>query len=261
MKRIIAAVLIVMIGLAAFSAPRGSVSANSGSADRIYDKTSTGAMVVRIQMRLRELGYLNFKPTGSYRSMTVNAVKDFQVNYRDSGYGMQVDGKMGPQSLDLLFSHAAMRSSLGGVSIPSGPKHGASTLAKTGDLVPWQEVKSLLEVGRTYSFTDCYTGNAFELKFAGGENHAEMEAPSSEKLDDFKAICGKEYNYLKRPVVIEIAGRQIAASVQCWPHGSDTDGPNGMDGHVCVFFDGCISGVGSLPDVEHTENVYKAAGK
>lgn len=260
MKRIAAALLIAVFVIAASVSPGGSARANAG-VGQIYDKTSTGAMVVRIQTRLRELGYLNFKPTGSYRSMTVSAVKDFQVNYKDSGYGMQVDGKMGPQSLELLFAHVALRSSLGGVSIPSGPKHGASTLVKTGNLVPWNEVKQLLVTGRTYSVTDCYTGNTFELAFTGGENHAEMEVPSADKLDAFKAICGKEYNFLKRPIVVTVGDREIAASIQCWPHGSSSVSGNGMDGHVCVFFDECCSGVGQLPDVEHIENVYKAAGR
>ena len=241
--------------------PRFGASAQVNSAQPIYDKNSTGAVIVRIQMRLRELGYLNFKPTGSYKSMTVNAVKDFQINYRDNGYEMQVDGRMGQQSLDLLFRYDAKRVSLAGVSIPAGPRHGSTTMVKTGDLVSWDEVKTLLITGRTYTLTDCITGDEFKLVFTGGANHAEMELPSESAREAFDAICGKEYNYLKRPVLIDIDGRLIASSIQCWPHGSEQIGDNGMDGHVCLFFDGCLSDVGNLPDVEHTENVYKAAGK
>ena len=216
--------------------------------------------MVRIQTRLRELGYLNFKPTGSYKSMTVDAVKAFQKNYRDSGFEMQVDGRMGSQSLELLFKYEAMRSSLSGISIPSGPKHGSVTLAKTGAAVPWERVKQLLKMNTGYTIVDCYTGNTFELVYVGGENHAEMEPISSGALAAFMSICGDKYNYLKRPVVITIDGQDIAASIQCWPHGSDTINDNEMGGHVCLFFEGSLSHVGSLPDVEHNENIHKASG-
>jgi hypothetical protein len=261
MKKFAATVLLIAMALALCVVPRYNASAMNHSAEPIYDKNSTGAAVVRIQMRLRELGYLNFKPTGSYKSMTVSAVKDFQVNYRDNGYEMQVDGRMGQQSLDLLFRYDAKRVSLSGVSIPAGPKHGSSTMVKTGTLVSWSEVKTLLITGRSYTLTDCITGNEFKLVFTGGVNHAELESASESDLEAFKAICGSEYNYLKRPVLIDIDGRLIAASIQCWPHGAEQIGDNGMDGHVCLFFDGSLSDVGDLPDVEHTENVYKAAGK
>jgi hypothetical protein len=233
----------------------------SGTAGRTFGKDATGSMVVRIQLRLRELGYLNFKPTGSYRSMTVEAVKAFQKNCREAGLSSQVDGVMGAESLELLFKQGALRASLSDVYIPSGPRHAASTLEKTGVLVPWESVKEKLAVGRSYVITDCLTGNTYELVFTGGTNHAEMESQNEEQLVGFKATCGKEFNYLKRPITVDIDGQQVAASIQCWPHGTDSIGGNGMDGHVCVFFEGSVSSVGNLPDIEHTENIYRAAGK
>lgn len=261
MKRAAAIILLALFALFATVAPHSGVSASIYSTGRIFDKSSTGPTVVRIQLRLRELGYLNFKPTGSYKSMTVNAVKDFQVNYRNSGYEMQVDGRIGNQSMELLFKPDAMRASLSGVSIPAGPKHGSSNMEKTGSLTPWDTVKTMLIIGKSYQITDCYTGSVFELVYTGGNNHAEMEAASEDKLAGFKEICGSEYNYLKRPIVIDIDGHPIAASIQCWPHGDEQITNNGMNGHVCVFFDGSLSDVGQLPDIEHTENVYKAAGQ
>lgn len=257
MKKVLAVILSIMLAVPLLLA----AGSGSSAGEVILDKNSTGPLVVRVQLRLRELGYLNFKPTGSYKSMTVNAVKDFQVNYRDAGYEMQVDGRTGQQSLDLMFRLDAKRSSLSGVSIPAGPKHGSSTMVKTGSLASWLTVKTMLITGRTYKITDCLTGSEFTLVFTGGVNHAEMEPASEQALEEFKEICGREYNYLKRPVVIDIDGQEIAASIQCWPHGSEQLSNNGMDGHVCLFFDGSLSEVGNLPDVEHTENVYKAAGQ
>ncbi|MBQ1817006.1 MAG: peptidoglycan-binding protein [Clostridia bacterium] len=256
MKRVIAVIIALTVLLLCVEPPQRALASGG-----VLDKNSTGAAVVRVQMRLRELGFLNFKPTGSYKSMTVSAVKAFQTAYREAGYEMQADGRINAECMELLFKYDAKRVSLGGVSIPSGPKHGSSTLVKTGEIVPWATLKGQMTPGRTYVITDCYTGSTFELVYTGGENHAEMEPASKDALEGFKAICGPEYNYLKRPVLVRMDGRDVAASVQCWPHGASTVPDNGMDGHVCLFFDGSTSHVGNLPDVEHTENVYRAAGQ
>lgn len=47
------------------------------SAFTLISYGSTGEMVVRIQLRLRELGYFDYKPTGNFQSMTVEATKKF----------------------------------------------------------------------------------------------------------------------------------------------------------------------------------------
>lgn len=225
-----------------------------------YSNGSTGEMVVRIQIRLAELGYLNYKATGAYRSMTVEAVKAFQQRCCDVGNNVQIDGAIGDQTMQLLFAKNAPRAKIpDSVHIAIGPIH--ETLEITGDIMAWNDVKAQLTVGEIYKATDCNTGRNFSLIFSGGVNHAEMELASSEELDEFMKICGDEFNYYKRPVLIEIGGRQIAASIQCYPHGSETIADNGMNGHICVFFKDSLSHVGQLPDVEHNANVYAASGQ
>lgn len=260
MRRVIAVILtIILASCAAF--PSFAVSAPLyPSGEIIYTDNSSGEMVVRIQMRLRELGYLNYKPTGVYRAMTVAAVKAFQERCGAYGDVIAVDGRMGSVSIGRLFEFNAPRSRIpDSVHMPKGPT--SSTLQVTGTLVSWMIIKQKLVIGREYVVTDCNTGMQFSLQFTGGENHAEMELASEAELENFMYICGDEYNFLKRPIIIEIEGQKVAASIQCWPHGSDSNNGNGMDGHVCVFFAESLSHVGSLPDVEHNANVYSAAGR
>ncbi|MBO4306184.1 MAG: peptidoglycan-binding protein [Clostridia bacterium] len=76
MKKIIA-LIFTFIMLFVCAAPTINASETAAPRSTTFNKNSNGAMVVRIQQRLRELGYLNFKPTGSYKSMTERAVKDF----------------------------------------------------------------------------------------------------------------------------------------------------------------------------------------
>lgn len=102
-KRITAAVLAAMLlALSLFSA-----YAEPQTQTEIYSENSAGETVVRIQIRLRELGYLWFKPTGVYRAMTVKAVEEFQTRCVAYGERLGVDGRMGEQSMLELFAPSA----------------------------------------------------------------------------------------------------------------------------------------------------------
>ena len=54
----------------AVASPGSSTSPTPGSptaVDSLISYGSTGEIVVRIQLRLRELGYFNYKPTGNFQ--------------------------------------------------------------------------------------------------------------------------------------------------------------------------------------------------
>lgn len=230
------------------------------SAFTLISYGSTGEMVVRIQLRLRELGYFDYKPTGNFQSMTVEATKKFQQNQTDAnGLPIIADGTVGEQSRTFLFDHNTKRVDIA-ASIPIGQQL-SGTASVTGELVPWNEVKTLLTEGQAYSVTDYNTGVQFDMTFCGGEMHAEVECANTVDTATFKEAFGGEFNYSKRPVVINIGGRLVAASLQGFPHGEDSVAANEMSGHACMFFSGSLSHVGQLPDVEHATQVNKAAGR
>lgn len=240
--------------------PSPSPSAAPQAANALISYGSTGEMVVRIQLRLRELGYFNYKPTGNFQSMTVEATKKFQQNQTDAaGFPIIADGTVGEQSRAFLFEQSAKRVDIA-ASIPIGQQlSGAASV--TGDLVPWNEVKALLVEGQTYSVTDYNTGTQFDMVFCGGEMHAEMECADTVDTAAYKEAFGGEFNYSKRPVILSVGSKLIAASLQGYPHGKDSVAANEMAGHACMFFSGSLSHVGQLPDVEHATQVNKAAGR
>ena len=228
-----------------------SLSANQGGTDED---------VVRVQIRLRDLCYFSFKPTGKYQSMTANAAKAFQLKHTtDDGTAMLSDGTIGAQTMDILFRHNVSRSDIQ-ASIPIGTSSVIDN-PTTGEAVAWEEVRSTLAIGSSYLITDYNTGTTFYMVFTGGENHAEMECKDAFNAGVLKGIFGGEFNFSKRAVTVSVNGKNIAASLQGYPHGEDTYGANDMSGHVCLFFDGSLSHVGSLPDAEHQELVYKASGR
>ena len=221
-------------------------------------ESATNEDVLRVQIRLRDLGYFNFKPTGVFQSMTADAAKKFQQKHSmDDGSPMIADGTIGAQSMDILFRHNVTQVDII-ASIPIGkPLEGEPS---KGDLVSWSEVKPLLTTSTTYVITDYNTRTTFSMAFTGGENHAEMECADAFNAGIYKEVFGGHYNYSKRSVLVSINGRQIAASLFGWPHGTDEYPSNEMAGHACLFFDGSLSHVGKLPDAEHQELIYKAAG-
>lgn len=234
--------------------------ASSANASGLISYGNTGEMVVRIQLRLRELGFFNFKPTGSFQSMTVSATTAFQqMQANESGGAIIADGKVGNESLGILFSTGANRANIT-ASIPVGPSL-SGTAAVTGSLLPWDTVKEMLVVGNAYLVTDYNTGNSFNMTFAGGEKHAEMECNTADDTAVYLACFGGDFTYFKRPFVITINGQLIAASLQGWPHGNSRIAGNDMPGAACMYFDGSLSHVGALPDTEHSAQVYKAAGR
>ena len=263
MKRI-AAILLICALCALYSAalaePSPSPAPADGTGFALIAFDSTGETVVRIQLRLRELGYFTYKPTGNFQSMTVEATKKFQQKQTGSDGGAIIaDGTVGAQSMSILFEHSAVRADIE-VSIPIGSAL-SDTPAETGALVDWTEVKTLLVAGKSYLVHDFNTGATWNMTFTGGENHAEMECTTPNDTSAYRNAFGDEFNYSKRSVVIEIDGRPVAASLQGYPHGGDEVSANDMIGHACLFFNGSLSHVGNLPDVEHQALIYKAAGR
>lgn len=191
--------------------------------------------------------------------MTVEAVKSFQQRCCDAGMTVAIDGVMGPESMAYLFSSDAPRAKIpDSVHIAIGPTK--SEFEVKGEITSWSVIKGQLVSGRAYDVIDCYTGKEFTLIFNGGENHAEMEIANETCLENFMAVCGGEFNFYKRPIVVKIDGKNIAASMQCYPHGTDYVSDNGMDGHICVYFSESLSHVGNLPDTEH-EAIIRQFGK
>ncbi|MFR3364124.1 MAG: peptidoglycan-binding domain-containing protein [Christensenellales bacterium] len=94
----------------------GNVPAFSGLIGMNY----SGDDVVRVQIRLRDLCYFNFKPTGIYQSMTANAAKAFQLKHTtDDGVPMISDGTIGDQTMTILFRHGVSRADIA-ANIPIG---------------------------------------------------------------------------------------------------------------------------------------------
>lgn len=217
-----------------------------GDDGELIRQGSTGEEVVRIQMRLFDLGFYTYKPTGSFQTVTRSAAVAYQV-----ASGIMSDGSFGPESSRALFSRSAKRVDFHAEVPLTYTAQGAIT--QKGNAIPWDVMQGKLQPGASYKLRNAATGEETELVYESGEHHAEMTPPTARVAHNgavsmLTSWLGSTNSFYKCAVLLELDGQWIAASMQ-W---------NG-DARVCVYFAGSTSRVCGLTDVEHEANVRKAS--
>ncbi len=225
--------------------------APAASTAEILGTNSSGEGVHRLQQRLFDLDYFNYKPTANYGSMTRSSVMKFQ-EYN----GLPADGIAGEQTVSVLLSASAKRMPILG-SIPFGPTEGPGTSG--GADVAWNEVDSLFKSGATATVTDWVTGRTFSVKRTGGTNHAVVKPVSAEDEQTYLDVFGGTANWSKRAAVVVVDGRRVAASMAGMPRGEGSwSAGNGLAGGFDLYFSGSTADFCGFADAEHTANIKKA---
>lgn len=222
----------------------------------ILERYCEGDDVVSLQMRLRDLGYFRYKVTGYYGSSTEGAVRDFQQTN-----GIPADGNVGPQTRDLLYSPQAVRKTV--IATPADDYLAVSRggTSSMGRIVNWfSEGQYIFPRQSTAKVIDLYTGAVFYMKRTGGTNHADSEPISSADAEKIKNVWGG-WSWKRRPVIVEVNGVRIAASMHGMPHAYDRIAGNGMTGHVCIHFYKSRTHAGNRLCSQHQRCVMIAAGQ
>lgn len=150
----------------------------------------------------------------------------------------------------------------------------------------WEEAQYIFPRGAVAEIQDVYTGRTFNIKRTFGTNHADCEALTSEDTEVIKEIWGG-FSWERRPIIVNIEGRRIAASMAAMPHAGKDSAPalavatnlsagygtgqnldlvkgNGMDGVFDVHFLGSKrhkdGKVQAVVDPQHQEAIEIAAG-
>ncbi len=209
------------------------------------EKGATGQGVVMLQQRLIDLGYLHFRPTGSYGDMTKSAVASFQARN-----GISSTGVFGENTFSKLYSRGLARTA-GNPGIPRVIGPGGQGKPEPGELAAWQEVNSVFAVGQTATVMDYKTQKTFQVRRTGGENHVNAVFVGADGEQVFLSCFGGSYTWEKRPAIVEVGGRRFAASVF---------GTRNAAGEIDIYFFESGSDMGGILDAEHHSNVYLAAG-
>ncbi len=227
---------------------------------------SSGAEVVKLQNQLKQKGYFTGAATGHFGSLTEAAVKKFQEKNN-----LKPDGIAGVATMKALFGNStgiAAKKNAGGVEL----------------LDWWTGASKIFKIGSTAKVTDVRTGKTFKLVRTYGGNHADCEAATAEDAKKIKQIWGGDWSWDRRPAVIEVNGRKIAASIAAMPHAGIDKAPantlvssrsggyrkgtnldkvknNGMSGVIDVHFLNSKTHGTSKVDPKHQAAVREAAGK
>jgi len=253
MKRFVALFLCFLLVFTLYNTPAKA----EGEQEKILKTGSTGDDVINLQMRLRDLGYYNYKITGYYGSVTREAVGVFQQMNN-----LQVDGTVGPETAGFLYSNKAKRKPIEtDIKQAQGPVSRGGA-AKVGKMLDWFEtVNDMFPKGSYVTVIDFDTGITYRMVRVGGSNHADVEPATKRDTEKLKQSYGGHWSWERRAVLVKFGGTTVAGSINGMPHGYETVPNNGMDGQVCIHFLNSKTHIHNAKDPDHQAMVRKAAGK
>lgn len=245
---------------------------NSGTSSR---SALSREQLKKVQTALKNQGLYKGKIDGIFGKLTNSAVKQFQ----------QKNGLSATGTID-----AATEAKITASAASAVPSRGAASAAKTAAgknakiemLDWWKEANKVFSIGTTAKVTDVGTGKSFKIVRTYGGNHADCEAATLEDSKIIKSIWGGSWSWSRRPIIIEIDGRRLAASMAAMPHAGVDSQPankildkrsqgygrgynldkvknNGMDGVFDVHFLNSRTHGTNRVDANHQKAVKKAA--
>ncbi|MGE5593622.1 MAG: peptidoglycan-binding protein [Betaproteobacteria bacterium] len=283
------AALAVVAGFIVCASCAPTVAADAASG--LLKAGMKGDNVAWLQLGLASLGFYTGEVDGVFGDRTVRAVEAFQREH-----GLHVDGVVGASTrkcLEAELQKARAKTYVvvpgdnlwsiarkfgvavqdiaraNGISDPSLVKAGqelqipgAAKVPSRGgrgpvELLQWDKVNSLFKSYAT--IVDVRTGLSFRVKRRGGHLHADVEPVTAEDAAVMKKAFGGKWSWDRRPVVVEVAGRRIAASMNGMPHGGETIRDNGFPGHFCIHFAGSRLHNSGKVDRAHQASVQEAA--
>lgn len=128
-----------------------------------------------------------------------------------------------------------------------------------GELLNWDEVKQIFQIGHDAIVTDLDSGRKLAVKRTGGYSHADVEPKFEKDAAVLRYLCESKMVWKRRAVVIETGGRKIAASLTAAPHGKGSIKNNDFTGKIGLYFSGKDKAGGG--NLSHRVMIWKAAGK
>ncbi len=243
----------------------GSSSGSSGSSSsgsdlgtpstyRTLKQGSSGTDVKQLQQKLKDLGYYTGNVTGSYGSLTAEAVRKYQ-----KAVGLYVDGIAGVNTQTKLY---------GTSSGSSGGSSGGSTTSPNvnGVYMPsWNDFKSAMSNGTVKfpnggkaTLTDVRSGKSFTIVKQSAGYHLDVEPATAADTAVLTAIYNGNITYLRRPVWLTVDGKTYAGSIYAVGHGTDTISGNNYTGQFCIHMLHSKTHVGNQEDADHQACVKEA---
>ncbi|PKM93482.1 MAG: glycosyl hydrolase [Firmicutes bacterium HGW-Firmicutes-1] len=197
----------------------------------------------------------SLQPTISY--------KDYQIKSGDNLWKISIEWGI-PQSELMLVNGLNESSMLTVGQIIRIPVHNIPVKETIGarygeHLDWWTEAQYVVPINKVVKVTDFETGKTFTVKRTIGANHSDTEPLTYIDTEIAKSIWG-EFSWKVRPIIIEVDGRKIAASMSFMPHGVQYIGNNQFDGHFDIHFLNSTRHNDGQMDSYHQNAIKIAAG-
>lgn len=256
------------------------------AAPAVVDKLSADE-IKQSQTILSQLGLYTGKVDGLAGPKTSAAVKSFQADV-----GIKADGELNRFIYEKLLEVESKANSSNKITITSrgdGPDRkeveAAIKQAVEIELLDWwTEANKVFYLGAIANVIDVRTGKSFKVVRTYGTNHADCEAYSKEDSAVIKEIWGGSWSWERRPIIVEIDDRRLAASMSAMPHagldkepeGATVDNrsagygrgynldkikDNGMDGHFDIHFLNSRTHGTNVVNDAHQKAIMEAAEK
>ena len=241
--------------------------------------STTSYSIKDAQAVLKNLGLYTGKIDGIAGSMTKAALKQFQKNN-----GLVVDGILGPETAAKLFGTVETYTADRGNVDRKNDTYNSSNETIYGELLDWwTEASMIFYRGAEAKVIDLWTGKSFNVMRTYGTNHADCETLTAEDTKIMKEIYGGSWSWNRRPVIVVVGDRRIAASMAGMPHAGldskpknvtvsgrsggygkgtnlDTIKGNNMDGHFDIHFLNSRTHGTNTVNSAHQKAVKQAAG-
>lgn len=126
--------------------------------------------------------------------------------------------------------------------------------------IHWDQVDTLFPVGTVALVRPVGTGLTFKVWRRGGWAHADVEPLKAQDTEVMRQVYG-QWSWARVPIVVEVGGQRIAASMHGMPHGQQAIKDNGFPGHFCIHFTGSTTHGSSYTStgVPMTDRAHQAA--
>ncbi len=221
------------------SSSSSETSSGDGKTCKPGDK---GEAVKAVQKKLKSLGYYSGSIDGDYGNGTKSAVKAFQ-----KANGLTANGTANSKTISKLNSSSAKSAGGGG----SG--------STSTESLNWFKHPNTIPHHATFQVKDIKTGKIFKVKRWTGYNHADCEPATAKDTSIMKSIYG-HWSWKRRAILVKYDGHVYAASMNGYPHGTQTIKNNNFPGHFCIHFTGSKTHGTKKVDSAH-QNCVKTALK
>jgi hypothetical protein len=200
--------------------------------------------VLRMETRLSDLGFLPGVVDGVWRENDVQAFANFAAAL----------GKDEPAAVVSLFSKEPLSFAAAGASTVFATGNSGFLMVR-GSLMPWDEVKTRLQAGQTYTVTSCYSGISLHMVCVSVGTFAQFQPVLDWDNATLRGFFPQDSSSQKQPVAVTVDGIYVAASILCAPAQLGEELPV-----YNLYFHGSVSEINGIPDAEHEAVVLTASG-